>query len=84
MRSGHLGGAALDDHYRQPMPPDDPFWDAPNTIVSAHISGSTGSPWYQQRIWDLFLENAQRRATGRPMLNVIARRDLELEEAKGA
>ena len=66
------------------MPPDDPFWDAPNTIVSAHISGSTGSPWYQQRIWDLFLENAQRRATGRPMLNVIARRDLELEEAKGA
>ena len=84
LRSGHLGGAALDDHYRQPMPPDDPFWDAPNTIVSAHISGSTGSPWYQQRIWDLFVENAQRRATGRPMLNVIARRDLELEEAKGA
>jgi phosphoglycerate dehydrogenase-like enzyme len=77
LRSGHLGGAALDDHYRQPMPPDDPFWDAPNTIVSAHVSGSNGSPWYQQRIWDLFLENARRRAAGRPMLNVIDRKDLE-------
>ena len=77
LRSGHLGGAALDDHYRQPMPPDDPFWDAPNTIVTAHISGSTGSPWYRQRIWELFLENARRRAANEPMLNVIARADLD-------
>ena len=77
LRSGHLGGAALDDHYRQPMPPDDPFWDAPNTVVTAHISGSNGSPWYQARIWELFLENATRRASGRPLLNVIARADLD-------
>jgi phosphoglycerate dehydrogenase-like enzyme len=77
LRSGHLGGAALDDHYRQPMPADDPFWDAPNTVVTAHISGSNGSPWYQQRIWDLFLENARRRATGQPLLNVIDRKDLD-------
>jgi phosphoglycerate dehydrogenase-like enzyme len=78
LRSGQLGGAALDDHYRQPMPPDDPFWDAPNTIATAHISGSTGSPWYRQRIWELFLENARRRGAGEPMLNVIARADLDL------
>ena len=78
LHDGQLGGAALDDHYRQPMPPDDPFWDAPNTIVTAHISGSTGSPWYRQRIWELFLENARRRAANEPMLNVIARADLDL------
>ena len=29
LRNGRLGGAALDDHYRQPMPPDDPFWALP-------------------------------------------------------
>ncbi|HEU4997338.1 MAG TPA: NAD(P)-dependent oxidoreductase [Lapillicoccus sp.] len=78
LRTGHLGGAALDDHYRQPMPPNDPFWDAPNTVVTAHISGSTGSPWYRQRIWALFLENVRRRAANEPMLNVIARPDLDL------
>jgi phosphoglycerate dehydrogenase-like enzyme len=77
LRSGHLGGAALDDHYRQPMPPDDPFWDATNTVVTAHISGSNGSPWYQQRIWALFLDNARRRAAAQPLLNVIARADLD-------
>jgi phosphoglycerate dehydrogenase-like enzyme len=78
LRYGRLGGAALDDHYRQPMPPDDPFWDLPNTIVTAHISGSTASPWYRDRIWDLFLTNLRRRAAGEALLNVIARHDLEL------
>ncbi len=80
LRSGHLAGAALDDHYRQPMPPDDPFWDAPCAVVTAHVSGSDGSPWYEQRIWDLFLENAQRRGAGRPLLNVIGRADLGLHD----
>jgi phosphoglycerate dehydrogenase-like enzyme len=80
LRNGRLAGAALDDHYRQPMSPDDPFWDLPNTIVTAHISGSTGSPWYRHRIWDLFLTNLRRRAAGEGLLNVIAHDDLELAE----
>lgn len=78
LRSGHLGGAALDDHYRQPMPADDPFWDLPNTIVTAHVSGSTESPWFRHRIWDLFLTNLRRRLSRAPLLNVITRSDLEL------
>jgi phosphoglycerate dehydrogenase-like enzyme len=76
LRSGHLGGAALDDHYRQPLPADDPFWDLPNTIVTAHISGSNGSPWFRHRIWDLFLTNLRRHTAGDPLLNVIAHTDL--------
>lgn len=84
LRSGQLGGAALDDHYRQPLPPDDPFWDLPNTVVTAHISGSTGSPWYLRRIWELFVANADRRASGHPMLNVIAHDDLDLDLADGS
>ncbi|MDQ2796090.1 MAG: hypothetical protein M3Y06_02840, partial [Actinomycetota bacterium] len=58
--------------------PDDPFWDLPNTVVTAHISGSTNSPWYLERIWELFLANADRRASGHPMLNVIKHDDLDL------
>ncbi|MPZ97573.1 MAG: hypothetical protein GEU96_22305 [Propionibacteriales bacterium] len=78
LRQGRIAGAALDDHYRQPMPGDDPFWDLPNTIVTAHISGSTESPWYVDRIWDLFTTNLGRRIAGTPLLNVISREDLEL------
>ncbi|MFI5912847.1 D-2-hydroxyacid dehydrogenase [Dactylosporangium sp. NPDC051541] len=76
LTSGRLAGAALDDHYRQPMPPDDPFWTLPNTIVTSHISGSSQSPHYVPRIWDLFLTNLRRYVAGDPLLNAIARTDI--------
>lgn len=78
LRSGQLAGCALDDHYRQPMPSGDPFFDTPHTIVSAHISGSTASTFFEQRIWQLFADNLARHSRGEQLLNVIARGDLEL------
>lgn len=78
LRDRVIAGAALDDHYRQPMPPDDPFWELPNTIISAHVSGSTSSTYYRQRIWDLFAHNLRRSLVGEPLLNVIPAADLEL------
>jgi phosphoglycerate dehydrogenase-like enzyme len=78
LRAGTIAGAALDDHYRTPMPADDPFWDLPNTIVSPHVSGSTGSTYYRERIWDLFNQNLRRDRNGEPLLNLIPECDLEL------
>ena len=75
LRSGRLAGAALDSHYREPMPPDDPFWTAPNTIVTPHVSGSTGSPHFAARLWELFARNLDRFRSGEPLLNEIAERD---------
>ncbi|TDD96771.1 D-2-hydroxyacid dehydrogenase [Jiangella asiatica] len=71
LRDGTLAGAALDSHYREPMPPDDPFWTAPNTIVTPHVSGSTGSTHFADRVWDLFARNLDRYRTGAPLLNEI-------------
>lgn len=78
LQNGVIAGAALDDHYRTPMPADDPFWELPNTIVTAHISGSTGSPHFRARIWELFDANLERWQTGASLANVINRTDLEL------
>lgn len=46
LRSGHLGGAAIDVAEPEPLPPTDPLWDAPNLILVPHVggSGSTASP----------------------------------------
>lgn len=76
LSSGALAGAALDSHYREPMQPDDPTWALPRTILTPHISGSTASREYRPRLWELFADNLNRFAAGRPLLNVVPPGDL--------
>jgi len=42
LKSGAIAGAALDVTDPEPLPPDDPLWDAPNLIVSPHVAGAAG------------------------------------------
>jgi phosphoglycerate dehydrogenase-like enzyme len=76
LRDGQIAGLAIDSHYREPMPPDDPFWTLPNTIVTPHISGSGGSPQYLPRVWELFATNLDRFRSGLPLLNMVPHADL--------
>ena len=40
LRAGRLAGAVLDVFGEEPLPPDSPWWDAPNVIVTPHASGA--------------------------------------------
>jgi len=71
LREGWIAGAALDTHYKYPMPPQHPLWKFPNVIFSPHISGSSLSPHFRTRLWDIFAQNLQRLDAGQPLLNVI-------------
>jgi phosphoglycerate dehydrogenase-like enzyme len=71
LREGWIAGAALDTHYRYPMLPEHPLWKMPNVIFSPHISGSSLSPHFKRRLWDIFAANLSRMDQGRPLLNVI-------------
>lgn len=69
LRSGRLAGAALDVFETEPLPADDPLWDTPNLLVSPHMCGeSTG---WDDRVVDVFIENARRFLAGMPLRNQV-------------
>jgi phosphoglycerate dehydrogenase-like enzyme len=71
LRTGHLGGAALDTHYHYPMPADHPLWRFPNVIMTPHISGSSASTHFPARVWEVFVQNVARLLAGEPLLNEL-------------
>jgi phosphoglycerate dehydrogenase-like enzyme len=69
LRSGRLGGAALDVFESEPLPADNPLWELPNVLVSPH-SAST-SDRENGRITELFCDNLRRYIAGEPLRNVL-------------
>jgi phosphoglycerate dehydrogenase-like enzyme len=65
LRSGHLGGASLDVFPHEPLPPDDPLWTAPNTILTPHTSGFRRGHW--DEVTELFSDNLRRFLRGEPV-----------------
>jgi glyoxylate/hydroxypyruvate reductase A len=69
LRSGHLGGAALDVFQVEPLPVESPLWDMPTVLVSPH-SAST-SDRENARLTDIFCANLRAYLDGAPMQNVL-------------
>ena len=71
LRENRIAGAALDTHYQYPMPPEHPLWKFPNVIFTPHISGSSLSPKFKERLWEIFSMNVERFSRGKPLLNEL-------------
>lgn len=72
LRENWIAGAALDTHYQYPLPPEHPLWAMPNVILTPHISGSSLSPHFISRLWEIFSENVGRFHAGKPLLNRLS------------
>jgi len=72
LRDGWIAGAALDTHYKYPMPSEHPLWKFSNVIFTPHISGSSLSPRYSERLWDILEQNVGRYRRGEPLLNQLS------------
>lgn len=77
LRGGQIAGAALDTHFHYPMPADHPLWTMDNVVMTPHISGSSQSPHFTRRLWELFVENLRRQRNGEPLLGQLAARQLD-------
>lgn len=69
LKEGWIAGAGLDVTTPEPLPPDAPLWDCPNTVMTCHTSGF--SPQRRIRQMGLIAENVRRYAAGLPLLNVV-------------
>jgi phosphoglycerate dehydrogenase-like enzyme len=74
LKSGHIGGAGLDVVSKEPLPADNPLWDAPNLLITPHFTPPV--PDKIDRSLNVICENLRRIRTGEPMLNQPTREDM--------
>ncbi len=70
LESGQVGGAAIDVAHVEPLPTDDPLWDAPNLAISAHCSTAPTS--LMPNVHRLFRDNLERFVRGEPVNNIVS------------
>jgi len=71
LHSGLLRGAALDVTQPEPLPPEHPLWDAPNLIITPHVSGGDSTKLTSDLIMGKFLRYLRAYVAGLPFERVV-------------
>ena len=66
---GKIGGAVIDVTNDEPLPPEHPFWECPNLILTQHSGGGTADEL--DRKLDLFAANLERFRAGEPLTGIV-------------
>ena len=74
LESGRLAGAVMDVTDPEPLPPDHPLWDAPNTIITPHVAGQYA--WRIDNMTRLLCENLRRWQADEPLINYLEEKSL--------
>jgi phosphoglycerate dehydrogenase-like enzyme len=74
LRNRGIAGAGLDTFKQEPLPPDSPLWDAPNTLITPHATPQV--PDRTGRSLDIICENLRRYRADEPLLNVLTADDV--------
>ncbi len=71
---GRIAGAGLDTFEVEPLPSDSALWDAPNVLITPHVTPQV--PDRTQRSLDIICENVRRFSAGEALLNQLIREDI--------
>lgn len=69
LMNNEIGGAVLDVTGEEPLSPEHPLWNCPNTILSQHSAGGDANEF--SGLLNFFLENLQRYKLQQPLLNQV-------------
>jgi phosphoglycerate dehydrogenase-like enzyme len=67
LQTGRLAGAALDVFDEEPVPDDNPLWDAPNLSITAHIAAIS----HPLLIVPIFVDNYRRYVADQPLNYIV-------------
>ena len=70
LRDGTIAGAGLDVTEPEPLPPEDPLWDAPNLIIAPHMAGAPGAVT-AKRLAQVVYENVTRHLKGETLAHLV-------------
>jgi len=70
LASGRLRGAVLDVFEQEPLPPESPFWNLPNALITPHVAAVSPRMFWEREL-ELFLDNWRRYREGRPLRNHV-------------
>ncbi|MCZ2840151.1 D-2-hydroxyacid dehydrogenase [Modestobacter sp. VKM Ac-2985] len=74
LHSGAIAGAGLDVADPEPLPPESSLWDAPNVLLTPHMTPRL--PDRTARSIEVIVENIRRYRSGEPLLNALTPRDV--------
>jgi len=71
LRERWFRAAALDTHFRYPLPPEHELWGMENVILTPHISGASQNPHFMARMWNIFSQNIDLYLRNEPLINEV-------------
>lgn len=71
LKEGYLGGASVDVTEPEPLPKDSPLWDAPNLILTPHVSGGYHLEITLDRIVEIAAQNLKAICEGKEIINEV-------------
>jgi len=74
LQGGEIAGAALDVFEVEPLPEDNPLWDLPQVMISAHMAGDHIG--WRRALGEQFVANFRRWQAGEELFNIVDKTNL--------
>ncbi|MEJ2519914.1 MAG: D-2-hydroxyacid dehydrogenase [Desulfuromonadales bacterium] len=69
LQNGEIAGAALDVFEVEPLPAENPLWDMPQVMISAHMAGDHVG--WRRALGEQFVANFRRWQSGETLFNIV-------------